>query len=75
MFYRSRLSKPFLLVIYITLATVGIFQAGYLIGLAAYSEDFSFSAINSLQISLLGLGSWAIFEWVRRLKKMTLEPQ
>ncbi|GIU04936.1 hypothetical protein TUM4261_06070 [Shewanella sp. c952] len=75
MFYRSQFSKPFLLVIYITFATVGGGQAGYLIGLAAYSEDFSFSAINSLQISLLGLGCWGIFELVSRLKKMTLEPQ
>ncbi|ACJ27851.1 hypothetical protein swp_1048 [Shewanella piezotolerans WP3] len=73
MFCRTRFSKYFLLVISVTFATVGIFQAGYLIGLAGYSEDFSFSSISLLQISLLLLGAWGVFELIRRVKRSGLK--
>ena len=75
MLYRSLFSEYFLLVVYAVLATIGIFQAGYLIGLAAYSDTFSVSSLNLLQVSLLGLGSWGAFELIRMLKKVTRELQ
>ncbi len=59
-----------LLIISMFVASVGIFQLGYIIGAASFSNDFSFNQVGLLQIGLIGSGIWGVSEFVRSLKKL-----
>jgi hypothetical protein len=61
-----------LLIISLLVASVGIFQLGYIIGAASFSSDFSFNQIGLLQIGLICSGIWGVSEFIRNLKKLNI---
>lgn len=61
-----------LLIISIFVASVGIFQLGYIIGVASFSSDFEFNQIGLLQIGLICSGIWGTSEFIRSLKKLNI---
>jgi len=59
-----------------SIATVaGIFQLGHLMGLAAYSNDFSFNSVSILQLGLICSGICGVSELVRAIYKMKVSYQ
>lgn len=71
---QSNFSKWFLLFICLIAALAGIFQLGQLVAFAIYSNNFT---VNSIEIWLVGLissGVWAVFEFVRTIKKLNTTP-
>ncbi len=68
---RSTFFNLCLLSVYLIFAIAGIFQFGHLIGLAVYSQHFSFDSITLLQVGLISSGSWGVFEFIRTIKKLT----
>ena len=74
MFGKSKYLSWGLIIICAVLSVIGIFQLGYLIGLAIYSIEFSFSSVTMLQVSLISTGILAISEFVRSIKKLKTEP-
>ena len=73
MFGKSKYFNWGLIIICGVLSVIGIFQFGYLISLAIYSVEFSFSSLTMLQVSLISIGIWAISEFVRTFKKLKIE--
>ncbi|MBO1897422.1 hypothetical protein HNW13_016930 [Shewanella sp. BF02_Schw] len=53
----------------------GIFQLGHLIGLVAYSNDFSFNSVSILQLGLICSGICGVFWLVRAINKMKISHQ
>jgi len=61
-----------LLIISLFVASVGIFQLGYIVGAASFSSDFSVNQIGLLQIGLVSSGVWGVSEFVRNIKKLNI---
>ncbi|QDE32684.1 hypothetical protein [Shewanella polaris] len=53
----------------------GIFQLGHLIGVVAYSNDFSFNSVNILQVGLICSGICGVSGLVRTIKKLKVSYQ
>ncbi len=73
--HQSNFFKWFLLVICLLAILAGLFQLGKLVGLAIYSDSFSFNSIEIWQVGLISSGIWGVFEFFRTMKKLKISPK
>ncbi len=71
---QSNFSKYFLLSICLIAVLAGTFQLGQLVAFAVYSNDFTVNSIEIWQVGLISSAVWAVFEFVRTIKKLNTTP-